>query len=260
MEPDVKSLLDESGANALLKESGRTPRPTSGPPISDPTGLVFDQRPEANHETVLAEGAEFQAVARKAAENIVATLNEDKALAASAPQGHEPTPVPRVQVPIAEAPPHDLVVPGLDPGSKEPLGEDLPLDDAPSRDSEVDNLVLADLRAVDLEKLETRTPLVLKWLQRQVPRAILPWYRAKLFGGLGLSMTACKTSVQAAVDGAVLAVRDDLDFIQGHTRLLLTLHRTWSASALGQQIIMAAAIDEFCRLSRLGETAEPPPC
>ncbi len=267
MQDDVKSLLDQSGANALLKADERILRPTTIP-IPDPEGLTFDLGTKASPDALLAERAEFEAAA-----------------AQQRTQQHEPTPVPRVTVPIVEAPPHDLVVPGLKeaheecgtypmpasspeavafkerlieaatPERAEDLGDDLP-DDS---DEPLDVLLAADLRAVDPQKLETVTLGVLEWLGKQVPRVIRTWYRKRLYGGIGLSMTACKSSVQAAVDQAVIAVRDDLDFIQGHTRLLLTLHRTWSASAIGQQIFIAAALAEFCRIAQLGETAESPP-
>lgn len=236
MKDEVQSLLDESGASALLKENERNPAEMpSRIPLPDSTGLVYDQGTEASPEALIAERAEFEAAAS---------------------QPHEPTPVPRVLVP-EPAPLTVVDAPKPVESPRTDLGDDLSDDEGP--DADLDVLLATTLREVPAARLETMTLNTLEWLGRQVPRIIRTWYRKRLFGGIGLSMTACKPSVQAAVDAAVIAVRDDLDFIQGHVRLLLTLHRTWAASALGQQIIMAAAIAEFCRIARLGETAETPP-
>ncbi len=65
MQQDVKSLLDQSGANALLKESERGPRPTTIP-IPDPEGLTFDQGTEASPDALIADNAEFEAAVARA--------------------------------------------------------------------------------------------------------------------------------------------------------------------------------------------------
>jgi len=242
MQDDVKSLLDQSGASELLKQSDRPQRqPVSiaGPPVPDPTGLTFDQGPDPlgnAPKAVLADRAEFAVVAS---------------------QTNEPLPVPRVQVPIAAAPPATLVVSAPVAAPSPYLGEDLKVEEgSPDHDGDLVPALAASLGAVDPTKLEKTTLMVLDWLGRQVPRVVQTWYRKKLYSGIKLSMTLSEPSVQAAVDAAVLACRDDLDFIQGHVRLYLTMRRTWSASALGQQIIVAAAIAELNRVAVLGESGE----